>query len=653
MRFPGRHTAACVLTTLLVTVGASAEALAAPSARLGVAFAPGSPAQPVLNQEYAYALDVGNDGDVPLDNLVIIDTVPVEMLITRATTGRYTGLADFAAGEGVRVSYEKNTSLGVFTLWSSSPNTTTDTTLTAPPPGLGAGEYITRVQWEYGRAEPGMEPIAPPVLRGRVTNPDNAGLPVAVGDSIQNCADLTASPGVSRNACQTFQVIAGPAIAIDAPDSRPLGSVVNATATLTGGDPTGLLTFQLFAAGDTGCTDPLFEEQVEVDGVGTYTSPDAMPVAAGAYIWRARYGGDSLHAEADSGCGNAAGAVAVVAPPALSASFGAAEITVGEPTALSFTITNPSANTVPLTAVGLETVLPPGLAVASPNGVSGSCGGGTITATAGSQLVTLAGGTIAVGSSCSFSVHVTAAAPGAVTITTGSVESANGGTGDAATASLTVRARAQTPPATPVAPLPALPPAASTPRTPSELALSCSPARLALLSVTEAGPRVRFRGVAAVEDVGRQVVIRTTARAVAARATVRADGSFEAIGQRPSRRALNKTRYYAELGDRRSPSLKLTRRLRVRLATSGEVVTISGRVAPPLAKPVRPVVIRRLVRCAAGYDVLARVKPGARGRFRVELPRTGGGPALYLAQTRVRTKAGGAIPTFSLVLGEA
>ena len=100
------------------------------------------------------SLNVGNSGNVPLDNLVIIDTLPVEMQVDNVTTGAYTGLSDFAAGEGVRVAYEKNTAPGVFTLWGSSPNTTTNTTLTAPPPGLGAGEYITRVRWEYGRRKP-------------------------------------------------------------------------------------------------------------------------------------------------------------------------------------------------------------------------------------------------------------------------------------------------------------------------------------------------------------------------------------------------------------------------------------------------------------------------------------------------------------------
>ena len=146
----------------------------------------------MLNLSYRYAVDVGNDGDAPLDNLVIIDTLPVELALSYVTTGSYTGLADFAAGEGVRVRYEKNTAPGVFTLWGSSPNTTINTTLTVPPPCLGAGEYVTRVRWEYGQAAPGMRASARPSLEGRVTNPDNAGGPVAVGDTIENCAGLTA-----------------------------------------------------------------------------------------------------------------------------------------------------------------------------------------------------------------------------------------------------------------------------------------------------------------------------------------------------------------------------------------------------------------------------------------------------------------------------
>lgn len=93
-------------------------------------------------------------------------------------------------------------------------NTTTNTTLTAPPPGLGAGEYLTRIRWEYGQAQPGMAPSSRPLIRGSIINPDNAGGPVAIGDSIQNCVALTtvytAGPtNVSHNVCRSF-TIAGP-----------------------------------------------------------------------------------------------------------------------------------------------------------------------------------------------------------------------------------------------------------------------------------------------------------------------------------------------------------------------------------------------------------------------------------------------------------
>lgn len=190
-----------------------------PGAGFSKNMAGGTPNPPTLNQTFSYDLAPSNSGNVPLDNLVVIDTLPVEMQVLSVTTGAYSGLADFAAGEGVRVSYEKNTAPGVFTLWGSSPNTTTSTTLTAPPPGLGAGEYLTRIRWEYGQAQPGMSPSTRPVITGRIVNPDNAGGPVAIGDSVQNCAALsavfTAGPtNVTRNDCETF-VISGPFVQLN------------------------------------------------------------------------------------------------------------------------------------------------------------------------------------------------------------------------------------------------------------------------------------------------------------------------------------------------------------------------------------------------------------------------------------------------------
>jgi large repetitive protein len=209
----------------------------APGAGLSKNVAGGSPNPPTLNQNFGYELVPSNNGNVPLDNLVLIDTLPIALQVSSVTTGAYTGLADFAAGVGVRVSYEKNTAPGVYTLWGSSPNVTSNTTLTAPPPGLGAGEYLTRVRWEFGQASPGMASSTRPRVDGRIINPDNAGGPVAFGNSIQNCVDLsavyTAGPtNVTRNACNTF-TLSGPFVQLNpAKENLSGGGPFNAGQTI-------------------------------------------------------------------------------------------------------------------------------------------------------------------------------------------------------------------------------------------------------------------------------------------------------------------------------------------------------------------------------------------------------------------------------------
>ena len=122
--------------------------------------------------------------------------------------------------------------------------------------------------------------------------------------------------------------------------------------------------------------------------------------------------------------------------PTLSTSFGAASISVGGTTSLSFTISNLNA-TPALTGVAFTDTLPAGLVISTPNGLTGSCGGGTITATAGSGSASLSGATLPRGSSCTFSVNVTGVAPGVQNNST-TVTSTEGGTGNTTTASITV-----------------------------------------------------------------------------------------------------------------------------------------------------------------------------------------------------------------------
>lgn len=124
----------------------------------------------------------------------------------------------------------------------------------------------------------------------------------------------------------------------------------------------------------------------------------------------------------DQATGNPASAtLVVVSPPTISKAFAHSQIQLlgpGNSTALTFTVTNPAGNPVSLSGISFNDTLPAGLVVATPNGVTGSCGAGTITAVAGSNSISLAGATLAAGASCTFSVNVSANALGVFTNTT-------------------------------------------------------------------------------------------------------------------------------------------------------------------------------------------------------------------------------------------
>lgn len=178
----------------------------APSASQSKGFA-GQPQPPTINMNFAWSLGVGNNGNVPLDNFSNIDTLPPHVDVVSVTTGNYTAQPPAT----VTVSYEKNTALGIFTLWGSSAGNV-DSTLTAPPPGLGAGEYITRLRWDYGTVQPGFTGSAR--INAFLRPTTQTGTPVNPGDAVSNCVALAAvyTPGptnVTRNNCHNFNV-AGP-----------------------------------------------------------------------------------------------------------------------------------------------------------------------------------------------------------------------------------------------------------------------------------------------------------------------------------------------------------------------------------------------------------------------------------------------------------
>ena len=124
-------------------------------------------------------------------------------------------------------------------------------------------------------------------------------------------------------------------------------------------------------------------------------------------------------------------------PPTIGKSFGAAQIALNGATSLSFTVGNPNV-VATLTGVGVSDPLPSGLVVATPNGLTGNCGGGTITAPAGAATVSLSNAALAAGASCGFAVNVTGTTLGVKNNTTGNVTSIEAGSGGTASAGLEV-----------------------------------------------------------------------------------------------------------------------------------------------------------------------------------------------------------------------
>src|SRR5262249_10494333 len=120
-------------------------------------------------------------------------------------------------------------------------------------------------------------------------------------------------------------------------------------------------------------------------------------------------------------------ATAAVDPPSIAKAFGADSIPLHGATSLAITITNPSSNAVPQLGVSFFDTLPSGLTVAATPVLTNTCGG-TATAAGGGPSVSLAGGTIAVNSTCSVTGIVTGTTRGLKNNTVAPVSSTNGGT---------------------------------------------------------------------------------------------------------------------------------------------------------------------------------------------------------------------------------
>ena len=244
--------------------------------------------------------------------------------------------------------------------------------------------------------------------------------PAAGWSDESQAAKLTASDGATGEQLGSSVAVSGDTVVAGAVDAAVAGHFEQGAAYV----------FTKPAAGwssETQEAKPTASDGAAVDELGRSVAVSGDTIVAGAPL--ATVAGHSFQ--------GAAYVFAVVVPPSLQKAFGASSIPLNGSTSLSFTVTNPNGSRA-LSGVGFTDSLPAGLVVSSPNGSSGSCGSGTVTATAGSGSVSLSGGTIAAGADCSFSVNVTGTSAGVKNNTTGNVTSTEGGTGNTASASLTV-----------------------------------------------------------------------------------------------------------------------------------------------------------------------------------------------------------------------
>jgi arabinogalactan endo-1,4-beta-galactosidase len=132
-------------------------------------------------------------------------------------------------------------------------------------------------------------------------------------------------------------------------------------------------------------------------------------------------------------------------PPTIAKAFGSASVALNGTTTLTFNLANPNTS-LSLSGIGFNDNLPSGQSVTTPNGLTGSCGNGTITAAGGSNSVALSAATLAAGASCTFAVNVIGTTSGTQNNTTGAVASNEAKNGGTASASLIVAGPSQQPP---------------------------------------------------------------------------------------------------------------------------------------------------------------------------------------------------------------
>lgn len=156
-----------------------------------------------------------------------------------------------------------------------------------------------------------------------------------------------------------------PVLVNTASASVTVGGLIHDTASLTvGNNPTGTITFQVYASGDTSCVTPLLPalSPITVNGNGSYTSANFTTTQIGTYSFMARYSGDLKNYSVNTNCGSTGSTVAVTALDTTAPVTTSLLVTPAATT----TIVSWTTNELATSAVWYGTTTPPTLVVSSP-----------------------------------------------------------------------------------------------------------------------------------------------------------------------------------------------------------------------------------------------------------------------------------------------
>jgi len=144
----------------------------------------------LVGESFDYYVHPANTGGTPFTDFVMTDTLPAAMQLTNTESGGWTN----APFTDVYVRYQTNLNNGAWIDWVGVPfDGSTDEQLPVSALGLGVGEYVTMIQWDFGNVPVAFDSDGNrPRVTGTLLSTDHDGNLVNIGDIIENCVFLSA-----------------------------------------------------------------------------------------------------------------------------------------------------------------------------------------------------------------------------------------------------------------------------------------------------------------------------------------------------------------------------------------------------------------------------------------------------------------------------